>query len=289
MKTILFLALLGPAFAFFAPEQNWYNFKTHWTPLVYDGFQDRPRTVADAEANGWTKISEDCTDGAKFPGIRYAFPGLETGPDMVLIFDVNGYIAGMHSVVLERFSPGDWQSGSIWYREDVLFGEKAYLTTAYFVSPSVICTGRSQAEFDTEGTGNMLLFQNGETSMDTIEAPADLDEANNSDFWFRHFCFLNMGRHYFNLNYDTSAPCNNELVPIQLVYSGDVLNGFVWQHVAKIPGNSWESVDCNAIGLIIDRPPSCLCEIADNGEGVTTMHTYLRNYETLCVNDRDLH
>ena len=52
------------------------------------------------------------------------------------------------------------------------------------------------------------------------------------DFWFRHFCFLNMGRHYFNLNYDTSAPCNNELVPIQLVYSGDVLNGFVWQHVS---------------------------------------------------------
>ena len=66
------------------------------------------------------------------------------------------------------------------YREDVLFGEKAYLTTAYFVSPSVICTGRSQAEFDTEGTGNILLFQNGETSMDTIEAPADLDEANNN-------------------------------------------------------------------------------------------------------------
>ena len=50
----------------------------------------------------------------RFPGIRYAFPGLETGPDMVLIFDVNGYIAGMHSVVLERISPGDWQSGSIW-------------------------------------------------------------------------------------------------------------------------------------------------------------------------------
>ena len=22
------------------------------------------------------------------------------------------------------------------------------------------------------------------------------------DFWYRHFCFVNMGRHYFNLNYD---------------------------------------------------------------------------------------
>ena len=46
-----------------------------------------------------------------------------------------------------------------------------------------------------------------------------------------------MGRHYFQLNYDTNAPCDSSsLVPIQLVYSGGVLNAFVWQHVAKLPG-----------------------------------------------------
>ena len=78
-----------------------------------------------------------------------------------------------------------------------MFGEKAYLTTAYFVSPSVICTGRSQAEFDTEGTGNILLFQNGETSMDTIEAPADLDEANNSV----SFCKIFEKLHYFTVSF----------------------------------------------------------------------------------------
>ena len=61
-KIFPFLVLI----AFANAGQNWYNFKTHWTPLVFDGFQDRPRTVADAEANGWTKISEDCTDGAKY-------------------------------------------------------------------------------------------------------------------------------------------------------------------------------------------------------------------------------
>ena len=49
-----------------------------------------------------------------------------------------------------------------------------------------------------------------------------------------------MGRHYFQLNYDTSAICDPTLVPIQLLYSGDVLNGFVWQHVATIPGTYQE-------------------------------------------------
>ena len=78
-----------------------------------------------------------------------------------------------------------------------MFGEKAYLTTAYFVSPSVICTGRSQAEFDTEGTGNMLLFQNGETSMDTIEAPANLDEANSSV----SFCKIFEKLHYLMVSF----------------------------------------------------------------------------------------
>ena len=49
-----------------------------------------------------------------------------------------------------------------------------------------------------------------------------------------------MGRHYFQLNYDTSAICDPTLVPIQLLYSGDVLNGFVWQHIATIPGKYQE-------------------------------------------------
>ena len=94
-----------------------------------------------------------------------------------------------------------------------------------------------------------------------------------------------MGRHYFNLDYNTEAPCNHDLVPIQLMYSGDVLNGFVWQHVAKIPGDLWESVNELAITNIIDRPPNCLYDLAKD-PGIMTMHTYLRNYETLCINDK---
>ena len=46
-----------------------------------------------------------------------------------------------------------------------------------------------------------------------------------------------MGRHYFQFQHDPSAQiCDPSLTPIQLMYSGGVLNGFVWQHVATIKG-----------------------------------------------------
>ena len=36
----------------------------------------------------------------------------------------------------------------------------AYLTTMYFVDPSIICTGgRTQEQFDSQGTGDRLVIQ----------------------------------------------------------------------------------------------------------------------------------
>ena len=53
----------------------------------------------------------------------------------------------------------------------------------------MICTGRTQEEFDMEGTGNRLLFQNGPTSADTIKAPLTVDEADTNVRFslLRHF------------------------------------------------------------------------------------------------------
>ena len=55
------------------------------------------------------------------------------------------------------------------------------MTTAYFIRPYRICNdGRTQTEFNSEGTGKNLYLQNGPLMMDAIVAPADLDEANES-------------------------------------------------------------------------------------------------------------
>ena len=55
------------------------------------------------------------------------------------------------------------------------------MTTAYFISPDRICNGgRTQTEFDSEGTGKYLFLQNGPSITDVILVPADLEEANQS-------------------------------------------------------------------------------------------------------------
>ena len=47
-------------------DQTWYNFKSTWTALVYDGFWDHPRTESEAKAAGWRLISNDCSDGIRY-------------------------------------------------------------------------------------------------------------------------------------------------------------------------------------------------------------------------------
>ena len=101
-------------------------------------------------------------------------------PEMVFIFDVNGFIAGMHSVVAKKFVISDVFNfdASKWYRSDNILGEDAFVTTAYFVDPAIICQGgRSQGDFDMEGTGNRVWFQNGATTADVQNTPLTIDEA----------------------------------------------------------------------------------------------------------------
>ena len=101
---------------------------------------------------------------------------------MVLIFDVNGFIAGMHSVVAKKFVGGPFDiAGSIWYRSDNVLGNDVYLTTAYFVDPELICgNGRDKSSFDASGTGDRLLFQNGPTFNDVYVSPLTIEAADAS-------------------------------------------------------------------------------------------------------------
>ena len=60
-----------------------------------------------------------------------------------MIYDVNGFIAGMHSVINKESadeSPFEFEKSS-WYRLDDSLGYEAFLTTAYFVDPATICEG----------------------------------------------------------------------------------------------------------------------------------------------------
>ena len=42
-------------------EQNWYSFQTTWALNPFEGFFNQPRTVSDAQNEGWIQVSNDCT------------------------------------------------------------------------------------------------------------------------------------------------------------------------------------------------------------------------------------
>jgi hypothetical protein len=61
-----FFQALGLSMA--SAEQKWYNLRTTWmfNPLDSLAFAAQPRTVAEAEAEGWVELDNQCeVEGAK--------------------------------------------------------------------------------------------------------------------------------------------------------------------------------------------------------------------------------
>ena len=85
--------------------------------------------------------------------------------EIIVITDANGFIAGMQAAVPFNLTLNDeWYNfrTSPYYLMDKLLGDYYFFSTAYFVAPETICTGgRTQAQFEEEGTGNRLALQTG--------------------------------------------------------------------------------------------------------------------------------
>ena len=98
--------------------------KTTFALDTTEGFFLQPLTVDEAEADGWLEIS-DCGEFAApaFPGRRFARS--EDDDDIVLIFDVNGIVAGFQSVVDKKLTDNAVFNftASRFYQEDVFFGQ----------------------------------------------------------------------------------------------------------------------------------------------------------------------
>merc|ERR1711972_885404 len=176
-------------------------------------------------------------------GHRYADP---SDPSLVMIYDDAGYIAGVQSVLLESdvdMSYNDLTKQPV-YVQDVWMGQTAWFTTAYFVG-----------------------------------IPLTQAEADMTSDWYDHFCFLGMGDHYLQFDYTPDQACDSVL-PFQILYDQGVITGFVWQHIASLPGDKWEHPDAMAVAAIVDRPPTCMTDALDY-PGVSTMHHYFYNYPWL--------
>merc|ERR1712228_662523 len=167
--------------------------------------------------------------------------------------------------------------------DEPFFGQEALFTTMYFVDTAVICNGgRTEEQWMAQGTGDRLWLQNGPTPDVLVDIPLTQEEAAAQENWKEHYCFLGMGKHFIEFDYTPDQDCNSVL-PVQILYDSGVITGFVFQHNGMFPGNRWEHPTSGPIGMIVDRPPTCLLNTADT-IGATTMHFFFYNYPqlTLC-------
>jgi len=281
LKLISFLAIFNAANAWFGEEKgDWFNLKTKF-PLYYD----EPRTVEEAKSKNYVQIG-DCNDKSNFQGIRYGRSRDEY--DVATIYDVNGFIAGIQSVIPLDEVPEelvDYYADNSWYQKGKYLDKDVYFTTAYFVDPKIICKkGRTLEEFKKEGTGNTLTFQVGPNYglLNRITPP--IQEKNISEkgpVYYKHKCFVGMGNHYMRFNYKKNQDCK-KVWPIQIMYKDNELNGFVWQHIGKFKGSRYEHPGGGPISLIVKDGPDCLYDYAKKGY-VSTMHVWVRSPWETCL------
>ena len=127
-----------------------------------------------AKAKGWTLLSS-CE--GKFPGIRYTDP---SEPSLVAIYDVNGIVAGLQAVILEKdlncsaianfgrgitendLLPSERGKASTIYAKDLWLKEPAFFSTVLFTDPKAICNDKVKRALEG-GLGDrvVVLYDNG--------------------------------------------------------------------------------------------------------------------------------
>jgi len=268
-----------------ATADKWPNFRTTFGLNLFGNiFEPQPLTRGQAIAYGYSPVSADNTCAGAFLGFAYADPA---EPSVVMLYDDNGYIAGTQSVILKSaldpaasFKPDTIPA----YVAGTFFDQEAYFTTAYFVDPAVICAGgRTDEQVEEQGTGDRLWIQVGDTPDNFVKIPLVQSEADETANWYKHLCFVGMGTHYMEFNYEIDQDCN-AILPVQILYDQGVITGFVWQHVVYLPGERWEHPDTNAVNMIIDKPPQCALDLAGQSS-LTTLHHYFYDHPwfTQCI------
>jgi len=265
-RAVIFACLLGATSAFLFAQEKWDGLSTTFgvNPFSPNVFTGQPRTEADAKAAGWTMMS-DCSSEGPFRGKRYV-----KGDDyaIILLYDVNGYIAGMQCGVLKSASstyPPAKQRGNV-FQED---GPR-WTLTAYFTDPATICTtGRSAAKFAEEGTGNRLMIQNGSNPVtQSVSVPATQAEMTGTSWSLGH-CFVGMGVHYW---YDVAADMNCEdFQPVFVLYNEKRLTAWGWALGTPNSSPHMEHPPLASVSAFMNPVPKCLGDYSQ----LSTMHVYM--------------
>ncbi|XP_012934569.1 uncharacterized protein LOC101848024 [Aplysia californica] len=272
---VALLALLGASQAFLLDsfrQEKWDALKVTWNanPFASNAFNSMPRTEADAQKQGFRKISE-CDTSAQWRGRRYV-----KGDDysVVLLFDVNGFIAGMQTSFADN-QPSGFPKVNL-QPPFVKDGDR-FTISAYFVDPSTICTtGRTAADFASQGTGINLYLQKTADPEASVLIPHQ-ESGIGATKWTEGKCFYTMGKHYW---YDLSEDMNcDDYFPVFLLYNNGELTAFGWALLTDLSSQRYEHPGQDVYKLFMKTPPKCIF----NAGTISTMHIYLTSNVALDV------
>lgn len=272
MKSVVLL-LLTSALVGLIKSSEWDGLRVKWDKNIFSSYTyaSMPRTVADAISEGFTKI-DDCNPNAAWRGARYI---KNNDHALCLLYDVNGYIAGIQTGVPKNQN-NSYPNPTL--RPPFVDDGERWVVTAYFTDPSKICTtGRSASQFQIEGTGTNLYIQNGSLPGGVILIPKNEDDIKGTK-WTEGECFYTMGKHYwYDLHDDMSC---GSIFPAFLLYNSGELNGFGWAMTTYIVSDRYEHPPPASYSWFMNPPPKCL----DTAGTMTTQHIYLQDsiFNLLC-------
>ncbi|RUS74924.1 hypothetical protein EGW08_017304 [Elysia chlorotica] len=125
------------------------------------------------------------------------------------------------------------------------------LPKSYAPKKGIICTsGRTQADFDRNGTGTGLWIQNGSTPDQVTQVPYYQNDLSGTN-WIEGRCFNSM---------------------VFLLYNGGRLNAFGWALLADLPAPFYEHPTRQSVPAFMEVIPDCLRNLTGR---MSTMHIYM--------------
>ncbi|GFQ91745.1 uncharacterized protein TNCT_337941 [Trichonephila clavata] len=280
-------ALLNNA-VFVHSEPTWQSFRVTWglNLLTSRVFSKLPKTENKARSEGFTRLSGDCNDG-KFLGNRY-MKGLDTAA--VLIYDENGYIAGIQHGIpkhdVEKINTTfSFERSSVYQLDKILGEEEVYFLTTYFVNPDIICNdGRTKEQYEEEGIGTGLWIQNGSHPIRDSKEVALYEKDLERTEWVKGGCFRTMGVHYWYRAHQNMS-CS-DFFPITAIYNRGKLTSFAFASFGKYEfSRRFEHPSSTALTMFFPDPvPKCLYDEYERSGGFSSMHVFfsVRPWNIFC-------
>jgi len=268
---IVFIAILGGCSGYLGgliDNTVWGTLQARWDFLPSRAFFNQPLTTAKAVSDGFTKIS-DCDASSAFRGQRYV---KNNDRSLILLYDVNGYIAGLQTA-LPKNLPNGYPSKLL--QPPFVEEGDTWVVTAYFTDPAKICsTGRTPSEFAAEAVGTNLYIQNSTKPDESVEIPRSQNDIGSTQF-VEGECFKSMGQHYWYRIYDDMS-CDS-IFPFFLLYNDGQLNGFGFAFTANLTAPIYEHPTYDVLPKFMKSVPKCLANVPV----ISTLHVYLTGYVAL--------